>query len=46
MIYKIGAAERSGYLSVGRDKVLRREKWGVGDEKCDLNIHPSKIYLL
>ena len=30
MIYQIGAAERSRYLRVRRDQVLRREKEGRG----------------
>ena len=47
MIYQIGAAERSRYLSVRRDQVLRREKeGGMGEGKCDLNIYSNKIYLL
>lgn len=46
MIYHIWAAETSGYLSVRRGKVLRREKVRSGMGECDLNRHPNKISLL
>lgn len=46
MSYQIWAAETSGYLSVRRGKVLRREKVRSRMGEGDLNRHPNKIYLL
>lgn len=45
MIYQLQAAETSGYLSVRRSKVPRREKVEGWMGECDLNLYPNKIDL-